>query len=80
LRMKMIIEEIRKLNSKTVNEIHEFYWNLSEILEHNFKTLFDKKWSITHTFIFETLWNHLDDKKVDSEFGINRNRALFYEE
>jgi len=85
LRMKMIIEEIRKLNSKTVNEIHEFYWNLSEILEHNFRTYFDAKWSITHTFIFETLWNHLDDNDIDREhdminYGINRNRALFCEE
>ena len=39
-RMEMIVDEIKRLCSMSTNEIHEWYWSMKDILEHNRNHLF----------------------------------------
>jgi len=35
IRLKMVVQEVKRLCSMSQDEIHEWYWNMQDILEHN---------------------------------------------
>jgi hypothetical protein len=40
-RTQMIVSEVKKLNNKSLEELHEMYWDMMPILEHNRNLLLD---------------------------------------
>jgi len=58
IRMYRVLNEIDKLCSKSLDELHEMYIEMWPILEHNYKRLYNY-YDISLSNKVETVWNSL---------------------
>lgn len=62
IRMNKIFNEVSRLNSLSIEELHDWYYSITDILVHNLKTLRDLKDIDPYKVLFEDLINTYENK------------------
>ena len=61
-RMNMIFNEINKLNQMPIKELHDWYYSITDILNHNLKVLRELKDIDPYQVLFDDLVNTYGNK------------------
>jgi hypothetical protein len=64
LRMKMIFKEIEKINKMPIEQLHQWYYSITDILIHNLKTLRDLKDIDPYQVLFDDLIQTYGNTKI----------------